>query len=206
MIRNSYPTIQATARRCLIRSLPNQTTKILLPPSIEAATRRISVVPSSFVNNAGSSSDTFVSSWTPPELYLTPKECSLALKQHKLKQQHKLIKQQQQWGSRRSFVWHAGLVEQAEVEALETAIQSHMSLLAAMIQQLPAVNRECSNNISSTPLVCQEETMKRILQQEELILQLGQEYKRLTGEDYEALPKPNCDESSTVLPMMDYTT
>ncbi|KAG7370526.1 hypothetical protein IV203_019096 [Nitzschia inconspicua] len=196
MIRSSYPTIRATARRCLIRSLPNQTTKILLPPLIEAASRRISVVPSSVVNNASSSSGTFVSSWTPPELHLTPKECSLLA----LKQQHQL--KQQQWGSRRSFVWHAGFVEQAEVEALETAIQSHMSLLAAMIQQLPAVNRECSNNSSSPS--CHEETVKRILEQEKLILQLGQEYKRLTGEDYEALPQPNCDESSTVLPMMDF--
>ena len=103
----------------------------------------------------------------------------------------------------RDFVWHAGFLEQAQVREIETAILSQRSELMQLIQQLPSSTAADSVESDSSSVVpsrsCQ--IMEQILQQERRILQLCQEYQRLTGEDYEALPQPHCDESATVLKM-----
>jgi hypothetical protein len=199
MIRSSYPTIQAAARRCLIRSSPDATTSkaSALSPLLEQASRKISVVPSlACIGNSSSSSISSSSaSWTPPELALNPLEQRTALHQEQ----------------RRNFVWHAGLLEQQQVHDLETTIQEQMTLLANMISQLPlpatastsgSDRQGSSSSTASTTAAACLERVEQVLQQEQVILRLCQEYQRLTGEDYEALPRPYCDESSTVLQMM----
>lgn len=201
MLRNSYPTIQAAARRCLIRSSPTA-------PVVEQATRRISIVPSCSSSSVGSSTNSnshnlaWFSLWTPPELRLSPQEQRTAAKQYQQQQQQQPSFQALH-ESRRTFVWHAGQMEAAEVSELERTIEAQMSLLAQLIQQLPQqqqqyqsnTGRSCDDN--NTTQSCVEQ----ILQQETIILNLCQDYQRLTGDEYEALPQPYCDESSTVLQM-----
>jgi hypothetical protein len=145
-----------------------------------------------------STSTTSFSSWIPPELALQP---------HQLRQQQ------------RDFVWHAGFLQQEEVQELQADIHARMDQMKTMIQRLPpllfdsqnagAVNPPLSFMSSSSAVAASSSSasssrtslVERILQQEQVILQLCQQYKQLTGEDYADLPEPDCDESATVLRM-----
>jgi hypothetical protein len=134
-------------------------------------------------------------SWTPPELKWSHQELPVS--------SAALPQRQQQT---RNFVWHAGFLEQTEVKELEANIKLSMTTLEEMILQLPSekatADTGSGNNNNITPtLSCYHDLMEQILQQENLILRLCQEYQRLTGEESDALPQPNCDESSTVLVM-----
>mmetsp|Transcript_13729 Transcript_13729/g.23832 ORF Transcript_13729/g.23832 Transcript_13729/m.23832 type:complete len:182 (-) Transcript_13729:457-1002(-) len=100
----------------------------------------------------------------------------------------------------RDFVWHAGFMEQEQVQELEKNIHTHMSQMMEMIQRLAST----THSITSAATATDDNRLwvvEQILQHEHMILQLCQEYKQLTGEDYEALPKPDCDESATVIRM-----
>jgi hypothetical protein len=127
----------------------------------------------------GSGVSTKTDFWTPPEVRRNT---------------------QQLQPQERTFVWHAGHLEQQKVEEIETNIQRHTKHLMEMIQSLPTMGSNGSDSQVATsntnialPLI------EEILQHEQMILRLCNEYKRLTGEEYCSLPQPYCDDSSTVI-------
>jgi hypothetical protein len=181
MMRNSYPTIKALARRCSIRCIPDRNMVIRIETLLEKASRSISVIPT---NSTGNTLKPCSDAWMPPELKLSPQERYAALLQHQ---------------QTRNFAWHAGYLEQAKAKDLEETIQSQMTTLMEMIQQLPCT--DTADDASTAMLSCCHDMVEQILQQEDHILRLCQDYQRLTGEEFESLPQPNCDESSTVLQM-----
>ena len=165
--------VSRTAARRLIRALPSRRTTTYSSQSISPQAVSMGIVSP---NNILVTMPDLASSWTPPELDL----CN---------------------HTKRDFVWHAGHMEQHDADELQSSIHENMVEMMSIISKLPKATYGTNHpGTAGTASGCNP-LVQRILQKEHTILNLCQQYQQLTGEEYDELPQPHCDESATVLKM-----